>query len=67
MPDQTPGGWEGLVNWAFLAATGLVAWHAIRFRDAHGEPDTVRLVFGCIAALFFLRVLFEDILGAVRF
>ena len=67
MLDQQSAGWESIVNWAFLIATGLVAWHAIRFRDARGKPDTVRLLFGCIAAMFFLRVLFEDVLGVVRF
>lgn len=58
---------EGLVDWIFLAVTAGIAWHAIRFRDADGNPDTVRLLFGCIAAVFFLKVLFEDILGVVRF
>jgi hypothetical protein len=61
------GQWEPLVNVLFLAATGAIAWHAIRFRDEHGEPDFVRLLFGCIAAIFFLKVLLEDMLGAARF
>lgn len=61
------GGLEQLVNWVFLAATGAVAWHAIRFRDENGDPDFVRLLFGCIAAIFFLKVLLEDMLGAARF
>jgi hypothetical protein len=56
-----------LVDWLFLAVTGLIAWHAIRFRDEYGDPDLVRLLFGCIAAVFFFKVLFEDVLGAVRF
>jgi hypothetical protein len=56
-----------LVDWLFLAVTGFIAWHAIRFRDEHGDPDIVRLLFGCIAALFFFKVLFEDVLGVVRF
>lgn len=55
------------MNWAFLAATGAVAWHAIRFRDENGDPDFVRLLFGCIAAIFFLKVLLEDVLGVARF
>jgi hypothetical protein len=59
--------WEPLVNWLFLAVTGAVAWHAIRFRDENGNPDFVRLLFGCIAAMFFLKVLLEDVLGVARF
>lgn len=64
---QAAGEWEPLVNWLFLAATGAVAWHAIRFRDESGEPDFVRLLFGCIAAIFFVKVLLEDVLGVARF
>ena len=56
-----------LVDSLFLAVTGYIAWHAIRFRDEHGDPDLVRLLFGCIAALFFFKVLFEDVLGVIRF
>ncbi len=55
------------VDWLFLAVTGAIAWHAIRFRDQAGEADSVRLLFGCIAAVFFFKVLFEDILGVARF
>jgi len=61
------GNWEPLVNWVFLAVTGAVAWHAIRFRDKDGNPDFVRLLFGCIAAMFFLKVLLEDVLAVARF
>jgi hypothetical protein len=64
---ERAGEWEPLLNLGFLAVTGFIAWHAIRFRDADGDPDFVRLLFGCIAAIFFLRVLFEDVLGVVRF
>jgi hypothetical protein len=56
-----------LVDWLFLVVTGFIAWHAIRFRDEHGDPDIVRLLFGCIAAVFFFKVLFEDVLGIARF
>lgn len=61
------GAWQPLIDLAFLVVTGFIAWHAIRHRGEGGEPDAVRLLFGCIAALFFLRVLFEDVLGVVRF
>ncbi len=53
---------DSLVNWFFLVVTGAVAWHGITFRDADGERDWVRLLFGCIALMFGLRVLAIDIL-----
>ena len=61
------GDLEPVVNWIFLAVTGFVAWHGIRFRDAEGNTDFVRLLFGCIAAVFFFMVLFQDVLGVVDF
>jgi len=59
------GEYENAVNFIFLAATGMIAWHAIRFRDAAGNSDFVRLLFGCIAAVFFFLVLFRDVLGVI--
>ncbi|RMD63392.1 MAG: hypothetical protein D6826_05065 [Alphaproteobacteria bacterium] len=61
------GEWEGAVNAIFLAVTGFVAWHGITYRDEEGNTDFVRLLFGSIAAMFFLMVLLQDILGVVRF
>jgi hypothetical protein len=58
---------EPVVNWVFLVVTGFVAWHGIRYRDAEGNTDFVRLLFGCIAAVFFFMVLFKDVLGVVSF
>lgn len=46
----------------FLAVTGFIAYHGLTYRDEEGERDFVRLLFGCIALLFFLRVLFADVL-----
>jgi hypothetical protein len=40
-----------------------VAYHGLTYRDEEGESDFVRLLFGCIAFLFFLRVVIVDILG----
>ena len=54
---------DALLDWVFLAATGAIAWHGITFRDKEGERDWVRLLFGCIALIFALRVLAVDILG----
>ncbi|MFQ5763473.1 MAG: hypothetical protein ACE5GT_00950 [Rhodospirillales bacterium] len=58
---------EPLVNLIFLAVTGYIALHGIRFRDEEGNTDFVRLLFGCIAAVFFFMVLFQDVLGIIRF
>ena len=61
------GAWEMPINILFLAVTGFIAWHGIRYRDAEGKTDFVRMLFGCIAATFFFLVLFQDVLGVVRF
>ncbi len=61
------GDFEPLINIIFLAATGFIAWHGIRFRDKEGEKDFVRLLFACIAAVFFFMVLLQDVLGVTQF
>jgi hypothetical protein len=53
---------ESLLDWVFVLVTGAVAWHGLTYRTAEGERDLVRTLFGCIALLFCLRVLFVDIL-----
>ena len=58
---------EPLVNIIFLAVTGYIALHGIRFKNEEGESDFVRLLFGSIAAVFFFMVLFQDVLGIVQF
>jgi uncharacterized membrane protein YjgN (DUF898 family) len=59
--------WEKPVNYLFLAITAFIAVHGIRYRDAEGKTDFVRLLFGSIAAVFFFMVLLQDVLGVVRF
>jgi len=54
---------ETLKNIIFLAITGFVAYHGLTYRNEEGESDFVRLLFGCIALLFFLRVFIVDVLG----
>jgi hypothetical protein len=56
---------SGLLDIVFLAVTGGVALHALTWRDKAGRSDWVRLLFGCIALVFFLRVLLVDVLGIV--
>jgi len=47
----------------FVVVTGAVALHGLSYRDANGERPWVHLLFGSIALLFSLRVLFFDIVG----
>jgi hypothetical protein len=58
---------EPFINIVFLIVTAAIAWHGIRYRDAEGNTDFVRLLFGCIAATYFFLVLFQDVLGIVQF
>lgn len=64
---EAAGQWEMPINVVFLAVTGFIAWHGIRYRDAKGQMDFVRLLFASIAATFFFLVLFQDVLGLVKF
>ena len=61
------GAWEKPINYVFLAVTAYIAIHGIRYRDAEGKADFVRMLFGCIAAVFFFLVLLQDVLGVARF
>ena len=61
------GEFEPFINMVFLAVTGYIALHGIRFRDEEGNTDFVRLLFGSIAAVFFFMVLFQDVLEVVQF
>ncbi len=58
---------EPVINIIFLAFTGYIAMHGIRFRDDEGNSDFVHLLFGSIAAVFFFMVLFQDVLEVVQF
>ena len=67
MFDFIPQEYEKIVNIIFLIVTALIATHGISYRNADGERDFVRLLFGCIAATYFCLVLFKDVLGLVSF
>ena len=54
-----------LIDIVFLVVTAAIAVHAVTYRDKQGKADWVRLLFGCIALVFFLRVLLVDVLGLV--
>ncbi len=49
----------------FVLVTGLVAYHGLTYRNDDGENDIGHMLFGAIALLFCLRVLFVDILKVI--
>ena len=51
-----------MIDWIFLLVTAFIAYHALTHRNEDGENDIGHLLFGAIAVLFFLRVLFVDII-----
>lgn len=53
------------LDFIFVAVTGFIAYHGLTYRDDEGKAEWVHLLFGCIALLFCLRVLFVDILGLI--
>ena len=63
---ESAGDLEPLINLIFLIGTGAVAWHGITYRDDNGDTEWVHLLFGCIAAVFFFGVLFQDVLGLAQ-
>ena len=54
-------------DWIFVIVTGVIAIHGLTFRDENGEKVWVHLLFGAIALLFCIRVLFVDILKVTVF
>lgn len=50
-----------MYDWFFVIVTAAIAYHGLTYRDENGESDFVRLLFGCIALLFCIRVLVIDI------
>ncbi|MDH3672281.1 MAG: hypothetical protein OES46_14165 [Gammaproteobacteria bacterium] len=51
-----------MLDYAFVIITGAIAYHGLTYRDEHGDSDFGHLLFGCIALLFCVRVIFVDIL-----
>ena len=56
---------ENFINWFFVIVTAFISWHGLTYRNKEGEKDFVRLLFGCIALLFFCRVFIVDILKII--
>ena len=51
------------MNILFVIITAFIAWHGLTFRDANGNKDFVRLLFGSISLLFSIRVLFTEVIN----
>tara|TARA_B100000614_G_scaffold190070_1_gene171128 strand:+ start:683 stop:847 length:165 start_codon:yes stop_codon:yes gene_type:complete len=49
----------------FVIVTAGIAWHGLTYRSADGDRPIGHLLFGSIALLFCLRVLFVDILDVM--
>ncbi len=54
-----------LIDFIFVGVTGFIAYHGLTYRDEEGNTEWVHILFGCIALIFMLRVLFVDILGVM--
>ena len=60
-------GEDDVIDWILVLVTGAIAYHGLTYRDEDGEREFGHMLFGCIALLFCVRFLFDDILGLVRF
>ena len=54
-----------MLDWIFVLVTGFIDYHGLTYRDDNGETEIGPLLFGAIAMLFCVRVLFVDIIGIV--
>jgi hypothetical protein len=61
-PDIASDGHRNYMDYIFLIVTAIVGYHGLTFRDKNGKPEPVHMLFGCIAMVFFLRVLLVDVL-----
>jgi hypothetical protein len=52
-------------DYIFVIVTGAVAYHGLTHQNEDGDNDIGHLLFGAIALLFCLRVLFVDILKLI--
>ncbi len=50
-----------MLDYIFVIVTGGVAYHGLTNKNEDGDNDTGHLLFGAIALLFCIRVLFVDI------
>lgn len=64
-PRPVPSYGSRMFDWIFVIITAGIAVHGLTYRDDEGHPTVGHLLFGCIALLFSLRVLFVDILKLI--
>ena len=50
-----------MLDYVFVAVTGVIAYHGLTYKNADGDTDFGHLLFGAIALLFCIRVLLVDI------
>lgn len=51
-----------MFDYLFVVVTGAIAYHGLTYKNEDGDNDIGHLLFGSIALLFCIRVLFVDIL-----
>ena len=54
-----------MFDYIFVIVTAAVAYHGLTHINEDGDNDIGHLLFGSIALLFSLRVLFVDILNLI--
>ena len=54
-----------MIDILFVFVTGFVAYHGLTYRDENGETEVGHLLFGAIALVFCIRVIFVDMLGLI--
>ena len=54
-----------MIDILFVLVTGFVAYHGLTYRDENGETEIGHLLFGSIALVFCIRILFVDIFGLI--
>jgi len=64
---DVPQEYEGLVNIIFLIVTAFIAYHGLTYRNKDGESNWVHLLSGCIGAVYFFLVLFQDVFKVISF
>lgn len=50
-----------MIDYIFVLITGFIAYHGLTYHNEDGENDIGHMLFGSIALLFCVRVVFVDI------
>ncbi len=54
-----------MLDYIFVLITGFIAYHGLTYHGEDDENDIGHMLFGSIALLFCIRVLFVDILKLI--